>query len=101
MDMDIDDLSRQIDIATERSRDDKIWERWLPYQDQISFDEFKKQVVNSPKVKRDDRTAEEILLHVKNMMDKFGQRELTTRSPNKGGGCGGIIPPLTHGVNPN
>jgi hypothetical protein len=71
MDMDMDDLGRQIDIATERSRDDKIWERWLPYQDQISFDEFKKQVVNSLRSKKDDRKAEDILLHVKKLMNKF------------------------------
>lgn len=70
MDMDIDDIVRQLNIIAEDEKEQRLWERWIPYQSQMAYDEFKMHVT-SPTAKRDERSVEEILSHVQKLMDKY------------------------------
>lgn len=49
-----------IEKCEEQRIEEQIFMRWIPYQGQISFEEFKKELVPSRK-EQDNRTAEEII----------------------------------------
>ena len=45
--LDFLDAAEIIKAMNERRMDDYLFERWIPYQDQMSFDDFKSQTVKN------------------------------------------------------
>lgn len=56
-----------IKFAWDKEIEDKIFTRWIPYQDRIGFEEFKDQLTQNSRV--DTRSKEEILDSVKDILN--------------------------------
>lgn len=70
MNLDIDTGIELIKKAYEQRNEDLLMQRWmLHYQDEISFEEFKTRLEAG--AVQDNRTEEEILLEVKEILDSF------------------------------
>ena len=67
--LDFLDAVKLIEAMTERRMDDYLFQRWIPYQDQMSFDDFKSQTVKSKESRLDTRSSEEILNTVKQILE--------------------------------
>ena len=67
--LDFLDAAEIIKAMNERRMDDYLFERWIPYQDQMSFDDFKSQTVKNKESRIDNRSAKEILQSVKKIID--------------------------------
>lgn len=70
--MDFEDGIDLINKAGEKSVEDKLFLRWLPYQMNVSFDDFKNELMSNLNavVKGKDETKEEILANVKKIFGK-------------------------------
>ena len=62
------DAAETIKAMNERRMDDYLFERWIPYQDQMSFDDFKSQTLKNKESRIDNRSAKEILQSVKKII---------------------------------
>lgn len=67
--LDFLDATEIIKAMNERRMDDYLFKRWIPYQDQMSFDDFKSQTVKNKESRIDNRSAKEILQSVKKIID--------------------------------
>lgn len=59
-----------INKAFEEDTNDRLYQRWIPFSNEIGFDDFKNSLVRKVKMKNDTRTAEEILMAVKTKMEE-------------------------------
>ncbi|WP_066499877.1 hypothetical protein [Abyssisolibacter fermentans] len=60
-----------IQYAFDQRVEELLMKRWIMhYQDQVSFDEFKKQLGANSKKNIDNRSAEQILEEVKKILQK-------------------------------
>lgn len=74
MSLDIDTGIELIKKAYEQKNEDLLMQRWmLHYQHEISFEEFKTKL--GATTVQDNRTEEEILLEVKEILDSFKEVE--------------------------
>ncbi|MFM1542288.1 hypothetical protein ABGF49_07715 [Helcococcus ovis] len=55
----------------DRLMNEIMMERWIPYQSEISFNEFKKMVTPKSSNRTDIRSEEEILSKVKKILDSI------------------------------
>jgi len=68
--MDYEDGIDLIDKANEKVLEYKLFLRWIPYQDNISFDDFKNRLISSTK----KENKEEILDKVRKILEmKVGE----------------------------
>lgn len=66
-----------IKIAIDEENEEKIFKRWLQYQDQMSFNEFKQRIgvkIEDKKINVEPKRQEEILSDVKNIIDSTIER---------------------------
>lgn len=56
---------------TERVADEKIFLRWIPYQADISFEEFKSQLKTNNSAFTSNKSTDEIMLDVKNILNQM------------------------------
>lgn len=70
MNLDIKDAHDTIIATQKRKQDEILIQRWIPNQGEMGFDEFKNQVLRSSETKYDSRSTEEILMNVKDILDK-------------------------------
>lgn len=73
--MDLEEASGYIRFAFEKQNDEYLFQRWLPYQAEMGFDEFKEKIriANIP-----EKPDEEILSDVEMILEQFA------RSKNEG-----------------
>lgn len=57
-----------INKAIEEKQEEILIQRWIPYQSEISFKEFKANLVKVQEVQKDYRTSKEILNRVENIL---------------------------------
>lgn len=55
----------------ERRKNEKIFQRWIPIQNEINFDEFKKRLSSNKNSKYEKKNKDEILQNVKNIIENF------------------------------
>lgn len=56
---------------TERVADEKIFLRWIPYQADISYEEFKSQLKTNNSTFTSNKSTDEIMLDVKNILNQM------------------------------
>jgi hypothetical protein len=66
--MDLEEAGDYIRFVMEKDLDDKLFTRWLSYQSEIGFEEFKDKIkaLNEP-----EKTEEEILTDVEIILEQF------------------------------
>ncbi|EDP24163.1 hypothetical protein [Parvimonas micra] len=60
-----------IDALFERKNEEKMFQRWIVYQSEMSFEEFKNKLGNIKNNKYDKRSSKEILNNVKNILENY------------------------------
>lgn len=68
MQLDYETGMELINKCQEQKIEEQIFQRWIPYQGQISFEEFKKEL-GPARVMQDNRSAEEI---IESLCDMWG-----------------------------
>ena len=72
MELKLDDGISLIVKAFEKKAEDILLQRWLlHYERSISFLGFKKELIYNPLNKQDNRTTEEIMTDVKEILESF------------------------------
>lgn len=69
--MDFLEAQSLILAMTERVADEKIFLRWIPYQADISFEEFKSQLKTNSPTFTSNKSTDEIMLDVKNILNQM------------------------------
>lgn len=70
MELEANDAYNTILATQKRKQDEILIQRWIPYQGEMSFDDFKNRVAGGSETKYDSRSTEEILINVKDILDK-------------------------------
>lgn len=60
-----------IDALFERKNEEKMFQRWIVYQSEMSFEEFKNKLGNTKNNKYDKRSSKEILNNVKKILENY------------------------------
>lgn len=60
-----------IDALFERKNEEKMFQRWIVYQSEMSFEEFKNKLGNIKNNKYDKRSSKEILNNVKKILENY------------------------------
>lgn len=54
-----------------RINEERLFKRWLPFQTEMSFEDFKNRLSINSNKKLDNRNSKEILNNVKNILENF------------------------------
>lgn len=67
MSMPINDATDVLEALNERVQNERLFQRWIPIQGEMSFDDFKSEVMSKAS-KADNRPAEVILAGVRDIL---------------------------------
>ena len=69
MNLEIEEGIHLIEKAMDEEKEDRFFQRWIPYQSEMAYDEFKRVLGDKARTKYDTRTTEEILLQAKDILN--------------------------------
>lgn len=69
MNLEIEDGIRLIEKAMDEEKEEKLFQRWIPFQSEMPYDEFKRQLGDRARMKLDTRSTEEILMNARNILN--------------------------------
>lgn len=68
LDLDFKTFIELVNKALQEKQEDILIQRWIPYQSEISFTDFKNKLIKVKHTTRDTRTGKEILDQVENIL---------------------------------
>ncbi len=71
MELEVKEGIQLIKKAYEEKNNEMLFQRWIPFSTEVSFDEFKNMLSNNSSHLYDKRTKEEILTNVKEILDSM------------------------------